>query len=56
MFLISEGVIFNQDISEWDVSNGNDFGWMFYGSEVFNQDISEWDVSNGTDFSYVLWV
>ena len=36
---------FNQDISNWDVSNVESMGYMFSGSN-FNQDISNWDVSN----------
>ena len=45
---------FNQDISGWDVSNGNDFASMFYRAYDFDQDIGSWDVSKGTDFSYML--
>lgn len=41
---------FDQDISNWDVSNGIAFNQMFYGAKVFNQDIGNWDVSKGTDF------
>ncbi len=39
---------FNQDISNWDVSNVADMAEMFRGAESFNQDISIWDVSNVT--------
>ena len=35
---------FNGDISQWDVSNVKDMGWMFCKSQ-FNGDISKWDVS-----------
>ena len=41
MFLKSK---FNQDISQWDVSNAMYMSYMFYESK-FNQDISSWDVS-----------
>lgn len=41
---------FNQDISNWDVSNGTNFEGMFYYTKKFNQDISGWDVSSGTNF------
>ena len=37
---------FNQDISNWDVSNVTDMSCMFYMCKAFNQDISKWDVSN----------
>jgi len=40
---------FNQDIGNWDVSNGNFMRFMFAGAGVFNQDIGDWDVSNVTD-------
>ena len=36
---------FNQDISNWDVSNVTDMYAMFEGCRSFNQDISNWDVS-----------
>ena len=45
MFLNSE---FNQDISNWDVSNVTNMESMFNESS-FNQDISNWDVSNVTN-------
>ena len=41
---------FNGDISNWDVSNVGNMGWMFYNSE-FNGDISKWDVSNVKDMT-----
>ena len=46
MFIVS---VFNQDISNWDVSSGTNFGNMFSESS-FNQDIGNWDVSSGTQF------
>jgi len=39
---------FNQDISDWDVSNVTNMSWMFSRTDNFNQDISGWDVSNVT--------
>ena len=41
---------FNGDISNWDVSNVVDMGFMFYDAE-FNGDISNWDVSNVTNMA-----
>lgn len=38
--------MFNQNISDWDVSNITNMEGMFYGATSFNQDISNWDVSN----------
>ena len=39
---------FNQDISNWDVSNVNDMNFMFKNAVSFNQPIGVWDVSNVT--------
>ena len=39
---------FNEDISEWNVSNAKTMEGMFWGSN-FNGDISNWDVSNVTN-------
>jgi surface protein len=36
---------FNQDISDWDVSNVTDMNIMFREAKSFNQDISNWDVT-----------
>ena len=44
--------IFNQDLSNWDVSNVTNMNYMFQSYpnsrpyHPFNQDISNWDVSN----------
>ena len=37
---------FNDDISNWDVSNVTNMNYMFKNARAFNQDISSWDVSN----------
>ena len=44
-------IIFNQDISGWDVSNVTTMSGMFADAKLFNQDISGWDVSNVTTMS-----
>jgi len=41
---------FNQNISNWDVSNVTSMSYMF-GSSPFNQPIGDWDVSNVTNMS-----
>ena len=41
---------FDQDISNWDVSNVTEMGAMFAGTN-FNQDISNWDVSSVTNMN-----
>ena len=45
---------FNQDISNWDVSNVTSMGNMFSNSD-FNQDISNWDVSNVTSMRNMFY-
>ncbi len=45
---------FNQDISNWDVSNVSDISWMFLELSSFNQDISQWNTSNVIDMSYMF--
>ena len=40
---------FNQDISDWNVSNITDMSKMFIAAKEFNQDISNWDVSSVTN-------
>jgi surface protein len=37
---------FNQDISNWDVSNIDDMEFMFQDAYAFNQPIGSWNVSN----------
>ena len=39
-----EASSFNQDIGDWDVSNGTDFSSMFSSASSFDQDIGNWDV------------
>ena len=46
---------FNQDISNWDVSNVTDMRSMFYVAQSFNQDIGSWNTSNVTDMSYMFY-
>jgi surface protein len=42
---------FNQDLNNWDVTDGNTLASMFYTAYSFNGDISNWDVSGKTSFS-----
>lgn len=46
---------FNQDISGWDVSNVNNFRWMFFDNTVFNQPIGSWNTSSATDISFMFY-
>ena len=43
------------DISNWDVSNVTDMGFMFCNCVYFNQDISKWDVSKVSDMEYMFY-
>jgi hypothetical protein len=43
------------DLSNWDVSNGTDFSYMFNAATSFNSDLSNWDVSNGIDFTAMFF-
>ena len=45
-YMFSHSTIFNQDISNWDVSNVTNMESMFEYAVSFNQDLSPWDVSN----------
>jgi surface protein len=47
---------FNQDISQWDVSNVTKMNSMFYRSDYFNQPLHNWDVSNVTEMSYMFYI
>jgi surface protein len=49
MFALAE--VFNQPLSNWDVSNVKDMNYMFAGAENFNQSIGNWDVSNVTEMT-----
>ena len=51
--MFREAKEFNQDISNWDVSNVTDMALMFDGTS-FNKDISNWDVSNVTDMGWMF--
>eukprot|EP00978_Attheya_sp_CCMP212_P047982 scaffold457021_cov67-Attheya_sp.AAC.1 len=38
-------------IGRWDVSNIEDFSWLFHGMELFSENISSWDVSHATNMA-----
>jgi surface protein len=52
--MFSKTTAFNQDLSNWNVSNVTNMSQMFYGAIAFNQDISNWNVSNVTDMSFMF--
>ena len=47
-------LIFNQDISKWDISNVTNLESMFNNCKLFNQDISSWNTSKVTNMSYMF--
>jgi surface protein len=46
---------FNQDISNWDVSNVQDMSGMFGDTSAFNQPIGNWDVSSAKNMNSMFW-
>jgi uncharacterized repeat protein (TIGR02543 family) len=53
--LFRENRSFDQDISNWDVSNVTNMRSMFNGATSFNRDISKWNVGNVTDMSHMFY-
>ena len=49
--MFRNAVNFDQDLTNWDVSNVTNMKQMFYACTNFNGDISSWDVSDATDMS-----
>jgi hypothetical protein len=46
---------FNQNISDWDVSNVKSMSSMFCGARVFNQDLSAWNISKVEKMDYMFY-
>ena len=55
MNFVFNGASFNQDISNWDVSNVKSMSGMFFGAESFNQNMKDWNTSNVTDMSMMFY-
>ena len=49
LFMKQELIDFNENISNWNVSNVTNMAMMFYESQAFNQPIDKWNVLNVTD-------
>ena len=53
-YMFMNASAFNQDISNWNVSNILDFNGAFHSTTQFNQDLSSWNVANATTFQDFL--
>jgi len=53
--MFKEALLFNQDISSWDISKVKTLAYMFRGAKAFNQDLSSWNVINVTDMSEMFY-
>jgi surface protein len=45
---------FNDDISNWNVSNVRDFSRMFGDARLFNQNLSKWNTKRATNMSFMF--
>ena len=48
-------VLFDEDISEWDVSSVLNMQHMFFYASSFNQPLNNWDVSSVSNFGNMFW-
>jgi hypothetical protein len=53
--MFEDTVVFDQDLSTWDVSSAVSMAEMFREAAVFDSDLSEWDVSGVEDTSYMFY-
>ena len=50
-YMFFNALIFNSDITSWNVSNVTNMEGLFYIAKLFNQNISSWNVSNVTNMA-----
>jgi surface protein len=48
--MFTECYKFNSDVSKWDVSNGENFEYMFFNCKSFNANLSNWYISQYADY------
>eukprot|EP00542_Grammatophora_oceanica_P009698 CAMPEP_0194037164 /NCGR_PEP_ID=MMETSP0009_2-20130614/9506_1 /TAXON_ID=210454 /ORGANISM="Grammatophora oceanica, Strain CCMP 410" /LENGTH=350 /DNA_ID=CAMNT_0038679211 /DNA_START=81 /DNA_END=1133 /DNA_ORIENTATION=+ len=46
---------FNEDLTEWNMSNATDLSYMFNCCYAFNGDVSSWNISNVTNLSGMFY-
>jgi len=49
--MFNHALVFNNDLSSWNVSKSRSFHRMFRKALTFNIDLSNWDVSKSTNFN-----
>jgi len=55
VFCVGGNWTFDEDLTEWNVSKGTNFRFMFYRCSSFHGDgISSWNVSNATNLSHMF--
>jgi surface protein len=54
-YMFYRATFFNQDLSEWDVSQVVDMSSMFNSATSFNQDLSGWEVSQVENMSFMFF-
>lgn len=47
--MFNGAIVFDQDISGWDVSSVNNMSLMFLDARAFDQNLSPWNISNVSD-------
>jgi surface protein len=50
-FMFYHANIFNNDISNWNITNVNDLSRMFCNTNDFNQNLTKWNISKNTNIS-----
>lgn len=51
---LNEAIELKMNIEKANVSEIDDFSFLFHNEEDFNQDISSWDVSKGKKFNFMF--